>query len=113
MEVYWNLGRGFLEAVYQDAIEIELQERGVPYTREAELTVSYKNRVLKSTYRADFLCYDRIVVETKALDALGGGEQAQLLNYLKVTGFGVGLLLNFGGPKLEFKRMVIGENLSA
>lgn len=106
MEVHRELGPGFLEAVYHDAMVIELGERSVPFSREMILPIDYKGRRLASTYRADFVCYVEIVVELKAASAMTPIDEAQLLNYLKATGFARGLLLNFGRKSLEFKRMV-------
>jgi GxxExxY protein len=107
MEVHRELGPGFLEAVYQEATEIELLARAVPFVPQASLRVSYKGQLLKKEYLADLLCYGQIVVEIKALDRLSTREEAQLLNYLKATGLRVGLLINFGSVgKLEWKRLV-------
>jgi GxxExxY protein len=106
MEVHRQLGPGFLEAVYQEALAIELADRGIPFQREQELPIDYKGRRLPCKYRADFVCYEDIIVELKALQALSGNEEAQLLNYLKATRLERGLLLNFGRPSLEFKRFI-------
>lgn len=106
MEVHRELGPGFLERVYQEALAIEFEERAIPYRREPELPIDYKGRPLKTKYNADFLCMDEVVVETKAQSGLTGTDEAQLLHYLKATGYHVGLLLNFGTPSLQFKRMV-------
>lgn len=107
MEAYNQLGPGFLEAVYQEALEIELSERGVPFASQKELCVLYKGRPLKKTYTADLICYEKIIVELKAIDRLTGKDMAQLLNYLKATGLRVGLLINFGNAeKLEWERRV-------
>jgi GxxExxY protein len=108
MEVYWQLGIGFLESVYQEALEMELQSRHVPFVAQKQLIVLYKGRPLKREYIADFVCYEQIIVELKALDHLAGRDVAQLLNYLKATGLRVGLLFNFGSQsKLEWKRLVL------
>jgi GxxExxY protein len=106
MEVHRQLGPGFLEAVYQEALAVEFSARTVPFVREVELPVYYKGERLTCSYRADFVCYDEVVVELKALKAITGVEEAQLLNYLKATGLGRGLLLNFGSRRLELKRLV-------
>lgn len=107
IEVHRRLGTGFLEAVYQEAYEIELQLRKIPFESQKLLKVEYKGHVLQAMYKADLVCYDQIVVELKALDKLTGREQAQLINYLKATALPVGLLINFGSSgKLEWKRFV-------
>ena len=107
MEVYNQLRPGFLEAVYQEALEIELCERGIPFASQNELRVLYKGRPLKKTYTADIVCYEKIIVELKAIDRLSGKDMAQLLNYLKATGLRLGLLINFGNAeKLEWERRV-------
>lgn len=110
MEVHGSLGCGFLEAVYNEALALELTLRGVPYRREVELPVSYKGKLLLSTYRADFICFDAIIVELKALSRLSGTEEAQVINYLKATGLELGLLLNFGAPSLEHRRFVLNKS---
>ena len=106
MEVHTVLGRGFVEQVYQSAMAVELAARGIPCRREADLHIWYKGDILDCHYRADFICFDEVIVELKALDRLGNPEMAQILNYLKATGLQTGLLLNFGGPRLEFQRVV-------
>src|SRR2546421_921817 len=106
MEVHRCLGPGFLEAVYQEALEMELSARGVPFEREVTLTIRFKGRPLNCSYRADFLCYGEFIAELKALDRLTGIEKAQVLNYLKATGLHRALLLNFGAKSLEFERLV-------
>jgi len=106
MEVHNVLGPGFLEPVYQEALEIELADRGIPFVAQKELRIFYKGRRLEKTYVADVLAFEKIIVEIKALDRLTTREEAQLLNYLKTTGLAVGVLINFGADKLEWKRMV-------
>jgi GxxExxY protein len=106
MEVHSVLGHGFLEAVYQEALAHELCERSIPHRREVPLDIHYKTRRLSTSYRADFVCFDSLIVETKALSAIGNAEQGQLLNYRKATGLQRGLLLNFGAMQLQYKRMV-------
>lgn len=107
IEVHKELGFGFLEAVYQEAIELELTQRKIPFDAQMPLAILYKGQRLRKEYNADLICYGRIIVELKALERLSGREEAQLLNYLKATGYRVGLLINFGNsPKLEWKRFV-------
>ncbi len=106
-EVYNEKGNGFLEAVYQECLEIELEIRGIPFAAQAELTLNYKGRTLKKTYYPDFLCCDAIIVEIKAVSQLSNDHRAQLHNYLKATGIRLGLLVNFGANgKLEYERIV-------
>ena len=107
MEVHRELGPGFLEPVYQEALELEFERQGIPFEREKELKISYKGHILKKKYVADFICNDKIIVELKALSALSGEHVAQVLNYLKATGFKLGMLINFGEASLKFKRLVL------
>jgi len=107
MEVSNELGAGFLEAVYQEALELELSMRQVPYQTQLPIKVIYKGHVLSKEYIPDLVCFEQIIVEIKAVKQLTSVEEAQLLNYLKATGKPVGILLNFGSPKLEWKRMVL------
>jgi GxxExxY protein len=108
MDVYWQLGRGFLEPVYQEALDIEFRRRRIPFEAQEEIVIYYKGEPLKKKYEADFICYGKIVIELKALEGLGGREVGQLLNYMKATKFKVGLLINFGSPVgLELRRYVI------
>lgn len=107
IEVHRVLGPGFLEAVYQEAIEIELEARNIAFEHQKALTILYKDHPLNKQYVADLLCYGQIIVELKALAQLSGHEEAQVINYLKATGLRVGLLINFGSSgKLEWKRFV-------
>ncbi|RME04000.1 MAG: GxxExxY protein [Bacteroidetes bacterium] len=106
MEVHRHLGCGFLEAVYQEAMEIEYQKQGIPYYREKVLEIQYKGIPLQKTYIADFVCYDKIIVELKALNSLSSEHLAQVLNYLKATGYRLGLLINFGAESLQYKRII-------
>ena len=107
MYVYNTLGSGFLEAVYQEALELEFAKRNIPYEREKELSICYDGVVLKQTYRADFVCYGNIIVELKAVAHLDDTHRSQVFNYLNATGYKLGLLLNFGNADgLEFERKV-------
>ena len=108
MDVHTHLGPGFLEPVYQEAFEWELSNRGIPHFAQQILHIKYKDRLLNKTYIADFVCFNQIIVEIKALLKLSEHEQAQVLNYLKATGYKVGLLINFGSKgKLEWQRLVM------
>jgi GxxExxY protein len=108
MEVYNVLGPGFLEAVYQEALEIELGDRSIPFEAQKDLRIIYKTRQLKKLYTPDFLVFGKIVVEIKAIDGLTSPNEAQLLNYLKATKMPVGILINFGSAdRLDWKRMVL------
>ncbi|MCQ2606762.1 MAG: GxxExxY protein [Bacteroidales bacterium] len=107
LAVHRELGKGFLEAVYQEALEIELQNNFIDYEREKELTIFYKGIELKKKYYADFFCYNKIIVELKATSSLLPEHEAQLLNYLKVTKKRVGLLINFGEQSLKYKRFIL------
>lgn len=106
MEVHSVLGCGFSEAVYQEALAIELTERGIPFEQEKLIQIDYKGKVLKKYYQADFVCYDKIILELKALSALSPEHESQLLNYLKATGLKLGILINFGEKSLVYKRYI-------
>ena len=106
MEVHRVLGPGFLEAIYQEALEIEFEIKDIPYIREAPLKINYKGNTLKKEYNADFICYDKIIIETKALCDLTSEHESQLLNYLKATEKKLGILINFGKPQLQHKRII-------
>lgn len=106
MEVHRELGCGFLEGVYQEALAAEFALRSIPFVPQVPLRVHYKGQLLTTSYRADFLCFQEILVEIKALKSLSGVEEAQILNYLKATRHEIGLLLNFGAPSLATKRLV-------
>ncbi len=108
MEIHRQLGHGFLEAVYQEAAAIEFALKQIPFEREINLPVKYKEIALPVYYRADFVCFSGIIVEFKALSRLSTIEEAQLLNYLKATGLKRGLLINFGTSSLQYKRLVWG-----
>lgn len=107
MDVHRTLGHGFLEPVYQEAMEIESAERKIPFVSQQVLQIKYKHHTLRKEYIADMVCFEKIIVEFKALDSLTGREESQVINYLKASGYKVGVLINFGGhPKLEWKRFV-------
>jgi len=105
-EVYTNKGCGFLEPVYQECLEIELALQGIDFISQKSLTLEYKGRQLKHTYAPDFICYERIIIEIKAVSQLLDEHRAQLINYLNATDLKLGLLVNFGHyPKLEWERI--------
>lgn len=107
MEVYNVLGHGFLEAVYQEALDRELKRAGVPFRREVPLEIFYKGEPLNKNYFADFVCFDKIIIETKALPTLLPAHAAQVFNYLRATRLQLGLLVNFGCPeKLQYSRHI-------
>jgi GxxExxY protein len=107
MEVHGELSGGYLEAVYQEAMEMELADRSVPFAAQQPLRITYKGRMLEKFYIADLVCYGAVLIEIKTLDRLSGKEESQILNYLKTTGLRVGLLINFGNSAaLEWKRFV-------
>ena len=106
-EVHNRLGRGFLEKVYAAAYAIELRLRGIPFRKEVGLPISYKGELLPTVYQADFVCFDEVIGEIKALKALGGVDEAQAINYLRASGLQRALVLNFGAPKLQFRRIVV------
>jgi len=109
-DVYNDKGHGFLEGVYQECVEIELETAGIPYAVKPPITLSYRGRELKHTYEPDLVCYEKIIVELKAARALTDEHRCQLLNYLNATGLKLGLLVNFGSwPKLEYERIVLGD----
>lgn len=106
-EVYNDKGSGFLEPVYQECLEIELELRGIPFRPQSELKLTYKSRTLKQTYKPDFHCFDKIIVEIKAVSKLADEHRAQVHNYLKSTGYRLGLLVNFGAHgELQHERIV-------
>ena len=106
MEVHKQLGNGFLEAVYQEALAIEFESRKIPFRKEHKLEISYKGKVLSKFYIADFICYNHIIVELKAVNELSGIDEAQVINYLKATNMKLGILINFGSQSIEYKRLV-------
>lgn len=108
MDVYWQLGRGFAESVYQEALGIEFRRRRIPFQAHEKVVIVYKGEALKKKYEPDFLCYGQVVIELKALERLCGRDVGQLLNYMKATRLRVGLLINFGSPvRLEWHRYVL------
>lgn len=107
-EVYKEKGCGFLEAVYQESLEIELEPQGIPARALVPIPLSYKGRPRKKTYEADFICFDKVLIELKAVSALTDEHRAQMQNYLHATGHRVGLLVNLGHyPKVEHERFVL------
>ena len=104
MAVHGELGCGFLEPIYQEALAVELGMRKLEFRREVQFEVSYRGHALRTSYRADFVCFDILLVELKALQRLSGVEEAQVINYLKASGLSKALLLNFGASRLEYKR---------
>ncbi|MGF0068986.1 GxxExxY protein [Candidatus Spyradosoma sp. SGI.093] len=106
MKLHAALGNGFLEAVYQEGLALAFRKFGVPFEAQKELRIELWGEKLNKTYFADFVCFGKIIVEIKALQKLSGAEESQVLNYLKATGFRLGILINFGAPSLEFKRIV-------
>lgn len=106
MEVHKELGCGFLEPVYQEALDIEFENQEIPYKAQSVIEISYKGTILEKKYQPDFVCFNELIVEIKALEKLSGIEESQIINYLKATEFTVGLLINFGSKSLEYKRYV-------
>jgi GxxExxY protein len=113
MEVHRVLGRGFLEAVYHDALEVEFRNRGIPAVREQRIPVTYKGVQLGAAYKADFVCFGSIVVELKAIKILTENEEAQVIHYLRATGMNRALLFNFASRHIEYKRLVVNLRSSA
>lgn len=105
MEVHKVLGCGFIEVVYQEALEEEFKKRGIPYEREKELTVDYKGKLLSKTFRADFICYDKIILELKAVSDFTDDHYAQIYSYLKASRMDLGILINFGKANLDYIRI--------
>ena len=106
MKVHGNLGSGFLEAVYQEALEDEFLSQGIPFKRQVKLRIYYDGKLLKKFYKADFVCYDKIIVEIKSAQFLHQDQSKQTLNYVKATQYKLGLLVNFGQSSLVYKRLV-------
>ena len=105
MEVHRELGCGFVEPIYQEALEKEFILRKIPYEREKELTVNYKGDLLTKTFRADFICYNKIILELKAVKEFSDEHYAQIYNYLRASRMDLGLLINFGTASIEFQRV--------
>jgi len=106
-EVYKELGCGFVEPVYQEALEIELRSQEIAFEPQKQLQLRYKGQLLKQTYIPDFVCFDQVILEIKAVSKLCDDHRAQVHNYLKATGYRLGLLVNFGHhPKVEWERIV-------
>ncbi len=110
MKVHRSLGAGFLEAVYEEAMEKEFQIQKIPFKKQVKLELYYDNQKLKKQYRADFVCYDTIILEIKAVSQIPVAFYAQLKNYLKCTNMGLGMLINFGTPSLTYKRILNSRN---
>jgi GxxExxY protein len=106
LDVHKELGCGFLEAVYQEALEREFTTQEIPFKKQPVVKIIYKGKSLNKTYQPDFVCYGEVLVEIKALSTLTGAEKSQIINYLKATGLEVGLLVNFGSRSLEHKRFI-------
>lgn len=107
MEVHNNLGVGFSEIVYKDALELEFKNAKIEYSREKEYTVNYKGIILSHKFYADFVIFDKIILEVKGKNKIADEDIAQCINYLKVSGNNLALLVNFGEPKLNYKRIVL------
>lgn len=110
MEVHRILGPGFLEPTYHDALLIEFQKRNIPHAHEVSVPIVYKGVQLRTSYRADFICHNDVLVEIKAISNLTAHDDAQLLHYLRATGIEIGLLINFGTGSLEYRRLVSTRN---
>jgi GxxExxY protein len=107
-EVYRAMGAGFLEAVYQECLTIEFADRGIPFSALQALPLQYRGRRLQQSYRADFVCFDRIIVELKSVREIAPEHRAQTINYLRATGLRLGLLINFGAtPKVRIERFAL------
>lgn len=107
MEVHKELGSGFLEAVYHEALLFELSKREIPFQTNVKLKIEYKGKLLNKVYYADVICYDKIIVELKAMNALVPEHESQVVNYLKATDFQLGILVNFGALSLQYKRLIL------
>ena len=112
MEVHKELGCGFLEAVYHEALGREFNILKIPFKAQPTIHIRYKEQQLNKTYQPDFICFDEIITEIKAIAHLTGLEEAQLINYLKAAGLKVGLLINFGNKSLEYKRFIYDPQIT-
>jgi len=110
MSVHRELGRGFLEAVYQDALALEFKKQEITFENEVQIDILYRGQKLNTSYRADFVCYGNVIVELKALKNLSTNEEAQVINYLKATGYTRALLINFGAQSLQYKRLILTDD---
>jgi GxxExxY protein len=106
MEVHNQLGPGFLEAVYQEALDIELAARNIPFLAQQEIPIRYKGNLLAKKYIADFTAFEKIIIEIKSVHELSSVDSAQVINYLKASGYELGLLINFGATSLEWQRLL-------
>ena len=106
MEVHSTLGSGFLESVYQEALALEFDARGIPYVKEQKLEIYYKDNLLSQYFIADFICYDKVIVELKAVKTLDKVHTSQVINYLKATDLELGLLINFSELSLKYTRLI-------
>ena len=107
MNVHNELGCGFLEPIYQEALAFEFHDLNIPFEKEKVLEVHYKQHLLNKKYVADYVCYHQIILELKAADSIVAEHIAQILNYLKATNFKIGLIVNFGTTKLQYKRVIL------
>jgi GxxExxY protein len=107
MEVHGHLGSGFLEAIYDEAFAVELSALDIPFEYQKDLRVFYKGKPLNRAYRADFVIAEKIIVENKASSGLTNNDRAQMINYLKATGYKLGILINYGTPSLQYERLVL------
>ena len=107
MEVHRTLGKGFLESVYQESLGLEFSKRQIPFSREQILELFYKEDKLSKYFVADFICFDKIILELKSVSGLTSEHEAQVLNYLKATQMNLALLINFGSSSLQYKRIVL------
>jgi GxxExxY protein len=107
MEVHRELGKGFLESVYQEAIEIELTALQIPFRKEVPLNIKYKSRNLSKYFVADFVCFEKIILELKSIPDLSIEHTSQVFNYLRATDMKLGIIINFGAKSLQYKRIVL------